>query len=132
MLEGQVQTIYSEQAPTRPRLLTPGGSVSIGGAVETAISVADVLRFGYIALLETICTVTSLTVGTWTFRNGLTGTTLLILQQPVALESPGQRYIWTFPVPWKTAAIGGQFTIQNSVATMGTWAWHINGFMSSV
>lgn len=130
MLEGVSQTVYSDAAHIRPRLLTPGGSVSIAGAAETAISTADAARFGYLFLLDAICTAAGTTAGTWTLRRGTAGTIALVLQQPVAAAAVGTRYCWSFPVSWKTDAIGGVFTIQNSVATMGTWAWFVNGFYS--
>lgn len=132
MLEGIVQTTYGEQASTRPRLMTPGGGVAIGNAVETAISVADAVRFGYLFLLEAICTVAPTTAGTWTLRDEVAGGILLVLQQPELAAGVGRQRNFPFPVSWKTGAKGGQFTIQNSVATMGTWSWTVNGFQSSI
>ena len=57
---------------------------------------------------------------------------VLNLQMPVAAAPVGTSYCWPFPVPWKTVAKGDVFTIQPSVATMGTWAFIINGFASSI
>lgn len=130
MLEGVAQTIYSESANVRPRLLTPGGAVDIAGAVETAISTIDLNRFGYLSLLEATCLVAGTTAGSWTLRLGIAGTTALLLPQPIATSVVGTRYCWAFPVPWKTDAVGGQFTIQASAATLGTWRWLCNGFRS--
>ena len=131
MMEGIVQSVYSEVATQRPRLLTPGGAVSIGGVVETAISTVDAARFGYMANLTIICTVASTTAGTWTLRNAAGGTTLLVIPQPVAVSIVGTKYCMCFPAPWKTNAINAAFTIQGSVATLGTWTFLVNGFMSS-
>lgn len=130
MLEGVPLSVYSDAANVRPRLLTPGGSVAIAAAVETAITVADAFRFGYLSLMEAICTVASTTAGTWTLRDALAGATLLVLHQPVTVSVVGTRYCWAYPVPWKSATLGGIFTIQPSVATMGTWQFHVNGFRS--
>lgn len=132
MLEGIINTVYSDAAHIRPRLLTPGGNVSIAGAAETAISTTDAARFGYLFLLDAICTVVATTAGTWTLRLALAGATALVLQQPVAAAAVGTRYCWSFPVPWKTTALAGVFTIQGSVATLGTWSFHCNGFRSSL
>lgn len=131
MLEGIVQTVYSEVASVRPRLATPGGGVSIANAVETAISTVDAARFGYLTNLTIICTATSTTAGTWTLRDGMGGGTLLVIPQPVTVAIVGTKYCFCFPVPWKTNAINKAFTIQGSVATMGTWTFLCNGMLSS-
>jgi len=130
MLEGLTQSVYSDAANVRPRLLTPGGAVTIVAAADTSISVADAARFGYLSALEAVCTVAGTTAGTWTLRFNPGTVTLLVLQQPITTAVIGTRYCWSFPVPWKTGAIGGGFAILNSVATMGTWVWHVNGFHS--
>lgn len=132
MLEGIVHTAYGDLAPVRPRLITPGGGVAIGGVVETAISGVLLNQFGYLFLLEAICTVAPTTAGTWTLRDGVAGGILLVLQQPELAAGVGRQRSFPFPVSWKTGAKGGQFTIQNSVATMGTWSWTVNGFGSSI
>lgn len=131
MLEGIVQTVYSETAAARPRLQTPGGAVSIGNAVETAISVVDAARFGYLVNLTLMCTAVSTTAGTWTLRDGAGGNVLQVIPQPVTAAVVGTKYCFCFPSPWKTNAINKAFTIQGSVATMGTWTFLVNGFMSS-
>lgn len=131
MLEGIPLSVYSDAANIRPRLLTPGGSVAVAAAVETAITLTDALRFGYLSLMEAICTVVSTTAGTWTLRDAMGGATLLVLHQPVTASVVGTRYCWAYPAPWKTAAMAGVFTIQPSVATMGTWQFHVNGFRSA-
>lgn len=132
MLEGVPVSVYSDAANIRPRLLTPGGSVTIAAAVETAITVTDALRFGYLSLMEAICTVASAREGTWTLRDALAGTTLLVLHQPVMVSVVGTRYCWAYPVPWKNAVKGAVFTIQPSAANVGTWQFHVNGFRSSL
>jgi hypothetical protein len=132
MLEGISNTVYELGATTRPRLFTPGGAVSIANATETAISTVDANRFAYLVTLEAICTVAGTTAGGWTLRDGVGGNTLLALQQPVAAAAVGTRYCWSFPVPWKTNAINKAFSIQGSVATLGTWLWLCNGMLSTL
>lgn len=125
-------TVFSELLPVRPPLLTVGQAVSVAAAVETALSVVNAGRFGYMERIEAICTVASTTAGTWNLRTGMGGTSRLLLQQPALASAPSNRYIWEFPTPWKTDAQGGQFSIQPSVATMGTWIFLVNGFHSSI
>jgi hypothetical protein len=126
------QSALGDPLPTRLPLLTPGSGVAIAAAAETAISLTSAGRFGYLQQMEAICTVIGTTAGTWTLRSGLAGTTRLILQAPVAAIAVGSRYIWQFPHPWKTDGRADVFTIQPSVATIGTWVFHVNGFLSSV
>jgi len=128
----QFQTPFSEQLPNRPPLLTIGGAVSVAAAAETAITSINANRFGYLLELEAICTVASTAAGTWTLRSGVAGTVRLVLQQPVNPSVVGTRYCWAFPMPWKTDAQGGQFTIQPSAATLGTWIFFANGFHSAL
>jgi len=125
-------TPFSETLPTRPPLLTVGQAVSVAAAVETALSVINANRFGYLLEVEAICVVAGTTAGTWNLRDGVAGTSRLLLQQPVAVSVVGTRYCWAFPMPWKTNAQSGQFTIQPSAATLGTWIFLVNGFHSSI
>lgn len=131
MIEGVTNTVYSDAANIRPRLMTVGGAVSIAGAAETALNVVDANRFGYLTLLEAVCTVAGTTAGTWTLRNRVGGSTLLVLQQPITTSVVGTRYCWAFPVPWKTEFVNNSFSIQGSAATLGTWVFLCNGFMSA-
>lgn len=135
MLEGVDNTAYSDIAPLRPRLLTPGGALTLAGAAETALTVPNVRRFGYLFLLEAVCTVAGTTAGTWTLRDDLAasgGAVLVILQQPVAAAAVGTKYCWAFPVAWKSRLQNTAFTIQANAATLGTWVFLCNGFNSAV
>lgn len=132
MLEGLTQTIYGRDAAHANRLMTIGGAVSVAAAAETALTVASPNEFGYLTYMRCDCTVASTTPGTWRLRIGAGGATVLYFQQPVTAAVVGSSYCWPFPVPWKTGAQGGQFTIEPSVATMGTWLFIVNGFYSSV
>jgi hypothetical protein len=113
-------------------LQTPGGAVSISNATETAISKVDASRFGYCQQIEAICTAAGTVAATWTLRDGAAGSTLLVLQQPVAVAVVGTRYVWSFPNPLKTNAINKAFTIQSSSASTGTWIFTVNGFRSTL
>ena len=124
--------VFSEIIPNRPPLLTIGGVVSVAAAAETPITIANANRFGYLLHLEAICLVASTTPGNWELRVDTGVTTRLLLQQPVTASVIGTRYCWAFPFPWKTTAQGDVFTIEPSVATMGTWAFFANGFHSSI
>lgn len=131
MLEGITITVYSRNAARANRLATIGGAVSVAAAVETPLTVASANEFGYLVYMRADCTAAGTTAGTWTLENGVAGATLLVLPMPVAAAPIGTSYCWPFPVPWKTANTGGQFTITPSVATMGTWIFTVNGFHSS-
>lgn len=123
---------FSEIIPNRPPLLTIGQGVSVAAAAETALSTANANRFGYLLSLEAICTVAGAAAGTWNLRAGVAGTSRLLLRQPITVSVVGTRYCWSFPFPWKTDAKGGQFTIEPSAATLGTWIFFVNGFHSSL
>lgn len=130
-MDTQPETVLSEPLNVRPALLTVGGGVDVAAAADTALTVADALRFGYLLYLQAVCLAASTTVGDWVLKDAMGGTTLLTIRQPVAVSDVGKEYCWPFPHPWKTAALGGQFAIAPSVATMGTWRFICNGFRSS-
>lgn len=132
MLEGIHVTVYGNDAAAANRLLTIGGSVLVAAAAETPLTVSSANEFGYLVYMRADCTVVSTTGGTWSLRLGVAGAVILILQQPILAAPVGSSYCWPFPIPWKTTAAGGQFTIQPSVATMGSWQFHVNGFHSSL
>jgi hypothetical protein len=132
MLEGIEVTVYGKDAAEADRLITIGGSVIVAAAAETLLTAASANQFGYLVYMRADCTVASTTGGNWSLRLGAAGPVILILQQPVVAAPVGSSYCWPFPVPWKTTAKGGQFTVQPSVATMGTWQFYVNGFHSSL
>lgn len=132
MLEGVPVTIYGREASEANRLRTIGGSVTMVAAAETLLTIASANEFGYLVYMRADCTVASTTAGTWSLRLQAASAVVLILQQPVVAAPVGSSYCWPFPVPWKTLAKGDQFTIQPSVATMGTWQFFVNGFHSSL
>ncbi len=132
MLEGITQTAYSTTAPRAPRLMTIGGRVSVAAAAETPITTGVVNLYGYLTYMRADCTVASTTAGYWILRDGVANTVLLHLSQPVTAAVVGSSYCWPFPVPWKTHDQADQFTIEPSVATMGTWQFIVNGFLSSI
>lgn len=132
MLEGVSLTVYGKDAADVNRLRTIGGAVSIAAADETPLTVANLNEFGYLVYMRADCTVVGVTGGTWALRDAGLGTLLLLLQMPVLAVPIGTSYCWPFPVPWKTSAQNGQFTITPSVATMGTWLFTVNGFYSSI
>jgi len=132
MLEGIVSTVYGKDAARADRLMTVGGRVAVVAAAETPLTVASANQFGYLAYMRADCTVASMTGGAWSLRIGVAGAVVLILSQPVTAAVVGSSYCWPFPVPWKTTAQNGQFTIEPSVATMGTWQFFVNGFHSSL
>jgi hypothetical protein len=132
MLEGVTETVYGRDAASANRLATVGGSVAIAAAAETPLTLASANEYAYITYLRADCTVIGVAGGTWRLRIGLAGTTVLYLQMPIPAAPVGTSYCWPFPVPWKTSAHGGVFTLEPSVATMGTWQFFCNGFHSSV
>jgi hypothetical protein len=132
MLEGVPVTIYGNDAAAANRLGTIGNSVTVAAAAETAITSSSNREFGYLVYMRADCTVAGTTAGVWTLKDGAAGNVLLNLQMPVAAAPVGTSYCWPFPVPWKTSAQGGQFTLTPSVATMGTWVFIVNGFYSSI
>jgi hypothetical protein len=132
MLEGVQLTVYGSDASEINRLLTLGGGVSVAAAAETPITGISANEYGYLVYMRADCTVAGTTPGSWALRIGVAGTVVLNLQMSNATAIPGMSYCWPFPVPWKTTAKGGQFTITPSVATLGTWIFIVNGFYSSL
>jgi uncharacterized membrane protein YdfJ with MMPL/SSD domain len=132
MLEGVTNTVYGNDAAHAKRLATVGGRVTISAAVETTLTVASTNEYGYLTYMRADCTVVGTTGGIWSLRIGLAGTVVLLLTMPIPAAAVGTSYCWPFPVPWKTTSQGGVFSITPNVATMGTWAFHANGFHSSI
>lgn len=132
MLEGIEVTVYGNDAAHANRLMTIGMGVAVAAAAETPITVASAQEFGYLVYMRADCTVAGTTAGFWNLNIGVAGTNVIDFQMPVAAAPVGTSYCWPFPVPWKTTAKGGQFTITPSVATMGTWVFIVNGFLSSL
>lgn len=132
MLEGIPVTVYGKDAAHSDRLITIGGSVAVAAAAETPLTTIGANMFQYLVYMRADCTVAGLTGGTWGLRLQAASPIVLYLQMPVAAAPVGTSYCWPFPVPWKTLAQGDQFTIQPSVATMGTWQFFVNGFKSSI
>ncbi len=132
MLEGVPITVYGNDAAAIKRLTTIGGAVSVAAAAETAITAASLNEFGYLVYMRADCTVAGTTAGTWQLNLAMGGAMALLLQMPVAAAAVGTSYCWPFPVPWKTTAQAGQFTITPNVGTMGTWMFTVNGFYSSI
>ena len=132
MLEGVQTTVYGSEASAVNRLATIGGGVSVAAAAETLLTTISTNEFGYLVYMRADCTVAGTTPGSWALRIGVAGTVVLNLQMSSATAIPGMSYCWPFPVPWKTSAKGGQFTIAPSAATLGTWIFIVNGFYSSL
>lgn len=132
MLEGLQETCYGNEASAVNRLATIGGGVSVAAAAETPLTVASANEFGYLVYMRADCTAAGTTAGSWALKIGVAGTTVLNLQMAQAAALAGTSYCWPFPVPWKTTAKGGQFTITPSVGTLGTWIFIVNGFYSSL
>lgn len=132
MLEGIENTVYGNDAAAAARLRTVNNAQTVAAAVETILTVASAKEFGYLAYLRADCTVIGTTGGTWALRTAIGGTIMLLLQMPIPAAPVGTSYCWPFPVPWKTVMAGDQFTLQPSVATMGTWVFICNGFLSSL
>lgn len=132
MLEGLPVTTYGSDATHVDRLQTVGGSVSVAAAVETTLTVGLSTRFGYLVYMRADCTAAGTTAGSWALKIGLAGTTVLNLQMATAAAPAGTSYCWPFPVPWKTSAQAGVFTVTPSAATLGTWVFIVNGFYSSL
>lgn len=122
---------------------TAGGTSITNTVTETAISTADASKFGYLCMIHGICTVigTNAAIATWTLKDGAAGTTLWVFD--VAINSPVGSTLnnvgaapnagpITFAVPLKTNAINKSYTMTASVATLGTWRFHVNGFLSTM
>ena len=122
------QTVFSEPVNARQALATPNASVS---NAEIAFSSVAAFKFGYLLNLLLICTTASTTIGLWTFKSSVGGTSIFTFPQPVAVAAVGTQYLLTFDMPWKTPTTNAAFSITPSVATMGTWFLLPNGFYSS-
>ncbi len=132
MLEGVSLTVYGNDAAAIGRMGTAGSAGNVAAAVETGLSTSSANEFGYLVYMRADCLVAGATAGYWELRAAVAGAVLLNLQMPVVAAPAGTSYCWPFPVPWKTPAKGDVFTITPSVATMGTWAFIVNGFYSSI
>lgn len=132
MLEGVGNTVYGNDAAHAKRLATVGGSVHLATAAETALTVASANEYGYLVHLRADCVTAGTAAGTWTLRLAMGGSSVLVLQQPVAISLIGTSYCWPFPVPWKTTAHGDVFTIKASAVTIGIWQFTCNGFYSAL
>lgn len=130
-VDTQPDTVLSEAINNRPPLRTVNDGVDVSAAGVTILTISDALRFAYMMYMEAICIVASTTTGTWTLETDAAGADLLNLSQPETTAQPGTRYCWPFPHPWKTPDVGGRFQINATVATMGTWRFYCNGFLSS-
>lgn len=132
MLEGVPISCYGNDAAAMGRLFTAGSAGNVAAAVETGLTTSSVNEFGYLVYMRADCFAAGTTAGTWALRTAVAGAPVLNLQMPVAAAPVGTSYCWPFPVPWKTPNKGDVFTIQPSVATMGSWAFIVNGFYSSI
>ena len=132
MLEGVTQTVYGNDAAAMNRLATAGSAGNVAAAVETGLTTGSAFEFGYLVYMRADCLVAGTTGGFWQLRANFAGGVLLNLRMPVVAAPVGTSYCWPFPVPWKTPNKNDTFTIQPSVATMGTWAFIVNGFYSSI
>jgi hypothetical protein len=132
MLEGVQHTVYGNDAAQAHRLLTTGLAVSVAAAVETQLTDPSVNEYGYLVYMRADCTVAGTTAGYWKLRLGLLGAPVLYLQQPTPAAAVGSSICWPFPVPWKTTFPSLYFTLEPSVATLGTWIFVVNGFYSSL
>lgn len=113
------------------KLATIGGAVAVSGTAETPLTAVDaalVLK-GALYRLEAVCTVAATTAGFWTLRGSTGGTALIILHNGSAASAVGTRLVWEFPVPWNVDSVLGFFTVEPSVATLGTWQFTVNGAM---
>ncbi len=114
-----------------PKLLTPGGAALVTGAAEVEISVVDPgsqVR-GVLFRIDAVCVVAATTAGVWTLRGALAGSELLELYLGAASAAIGTRLSWEFPIPWRAESAIDVFTIQQSVATLGSWRFTCNGTM---
>lgn len=125
------ETCFSEPLNVRPPLFTSGGGLDYSGAALTSLTVSSVNYFAYMLYLQAWCITAGTTQGDWTIRDDV-GATKVKLRQPFDTPSPGQELCWAFPHPWKTNTNNGNFTIQGSVGTMGTWRFIANGFLSTL
>lgn len=120
---------------------TAAGVVITNTVTQTALNVIDAARFGYLLSITGVCSVvgTNAAIATWTLKDGASGTVLRTFD--VGINSPvgsqlgsmlaGGDQLTQFIVPLKTNAINKQFTITASVATLGTWRFFVNGYLST-
>jgi hypothetical protein len=132
MLEGIEHTIYGSEASEATRLVTLGNSVSVAAAIETPLTDTKAFEFGYLVYMRADCTVVGTTAGYWKLRCGIGAAPVLHLQQALPAAPVGSSLCWPFPVPWKNAHRADIFTLEPSVATMGTWIFIVNGFYSTL
>lgn len=126
------ETCFSEPLNIRPPLQTVAGGLDYSGAALTNLTVTGgANRFAYMLYLSAFCIVAGTTQGNWTLSD-TSLSTFPNLRQPFDTPSPGQELCFPFPHPWKTGSKGDTFTIQGSVATMGTWRFIANGFLSAL
>ena len=133
MLIDSPTSVLSETLDKRAPLATVGGLVAgIAAAAETALSVLDAARFAYLTDIWMVCTAAGTTAGTFTIRSSVGGTSVFFIPQPYPTVAIGTAIDMHFDQPWKTPFINRAFSIQPSVATMGTWSVLVGGFYSSV
>jgi len=121
---------------------TATGVVITNSVTETALQTIDADRFAYLCSITGVCSVvgTNAAIATWTLKDGAAGTTLRVWD--VGINSPvgsqlgsmlaGGDQLTSFTVPLKTNALNKQFTITASVATLGTWRFFVNGYLSTI
>jgi len=121
---------------------TATGVVITNSVTETALQTIDAARFAYLCSITGVCSVvgTNAAIATWTLKDGAAGTTLRVWD--VGINSPvgsqlgsmlaGGDQLTSFTVPLKTNALNKQFTITASVATLGTWRFFVNGYLSTI
>lgn len=107
-------------------LITPGGAVTIADAAEHDISSGPTVN-SYLRRIEGVCTVAGTTAGTISLRRKNGGAVYLIFNEPVA-PPIGTRRSFIFDSPIPADGEGAAFSLQFSVATLGTWVFYVNGF----
>jgi len=124
---------FGDALNVRPKLLLGGGVgfLQLTNNIETAISIADAARFGYLLQLELVSDGGANGNCIFTLRDAVGGTILEVFSSPENVAPVGRRLIFQFPEPWKTAAKNGVFTLQCSF-TPCLWSVSVNGFRSSI
>lgn len=107
------------------KLATVGGVVAVTGATEQTIA-GDLNLRSALYSLEAVCTVAATTAGFWDLRAVPAGAVLVRLPLGAA-AAVGTRIVWNFPVPWVALPTMQAFSLQPSVATLGTWQFIANG-----
>ena len=111
------------------------GGVTVSAASETSITTAVANQHQYLLRLHAICIGTVLggavNGGSWSLKNGTSGTVIALLPQPYGTPTLGQQFIWEFPVPHKTSSTAQAFRITPSSTFLGTWVFLANGYMSA-